>query len=79
MQNYVENCGVHFFCFRSEKTFLGKSTQKNQNRQFKVKFGSKTNVNMQNSMLMFLVSVLDHKYLSWANLVQKFTIVESEV
>ena len=79
MQNYVENCGVHFFCFRTEKTLLGKSAQKNQNCQFKVKFCSNANVNMQNSMVMFLVSAFEHKYLSWANLVQKFTIVESEI
>ena len=40
--------GVHFFCFRPEKPFWGKSGQKNQNRQFKLKFGTKTNLNMQN-------------------------------
>ena len=70
-------CGLHFFCFRPEKPVLGKSGQKNQNCQFKLKFGTKTNLNKQNSMMMFNFSVFDHKYLSWANLVQKFKIVFS--
>ena len=63
---------VYFFCFRPEKPFLGKSGQKNQNCQFKLKFGSKTNLNMWNSLIMFTFSVFVHKYISWANLVQKF-------
>ena len=66
MQNYVENmCSL--FCFRPEKPFLGKSGQKNQNCQF------------QNSVMMFTFFVFDHKYLSWANLVQKSKIVQSEI
>ena len=70
--------GVHFFRFRPEKLFLDKSGQKNQNCQFKLKFGTKTNLNMRSSMMMFTFSVFDHKYLSWANLVQKFKIVCSK-
>ena len=57
-------CGVLFFFSRPEKPFLGKSGQKNQNCQFKLKFGTKTNLNTQNSMMMFTFSVSDHKYLS---------------
>ena len=72
-------CGVLFFCFKPEKPFLGKSSQKNQNCQFKLKFGTKTNLNKRNSMMMFNFSVFDHKYLSWANLVQKFKIVQREI
>ena len=72
-------CGVLFFCFKPEKPFLGKSSQKNQNCQFKLKFGTKTNLNKRNSMMMFTFSVFDHKYLSWANLVQKFKIVQREI
>ena len=53
---------VYFFCFRPEKPFLGKSGQKNQNCQFKWKFGSKTNLSMRNSMMMFNFSVFDRKY-----------------
>ena len=50
---------------------MGKSGQKNQNRQIQLKFGTKTNLNMRNSMMMFTFSVFEHKYLSWVNLVQK--------
>ena len=64
-----------FFCFRPEKPFLGKSGQKNQNCQFKLKFGTKTNLNKRNSKMMFSFSVFDYRYLSWANLVQTFKIV----
>ena len=64
MRNYVENiCGVHFFCFRSEKPFLGKSGQKNQTRKFQRKFGTKTNLNMWNSIVMFTFLVFERKYL----------------
>ena len=48
-----KTCVVHFFCFRSEKPFLGKSSQKNRNCQFKLTFGTKTNSNMQNSIVIF--------------------------
>ena len=66
--------GVHFFCFRPEKLFLGKSRQKNQNCQFNLKFGAKTNLTMRNSMMMLTFSVFDRKYLP-ENLVQKIKIV----
>ena len=65
-------CSAHFFCFSPGKPFLGKSGQKDQNYQFKRKFGTKTDLNMQNSMMMFTFSVFDHKYFSWANLVKNF-------
>ena len=38
--NIQFNGGVHFFCFRPETPFLGKFGSKNQNYQFKLKFGS---------------------------------------
>ena len=38
--------GVHFFCFRPEEPFLGISGQKNENYQFKLKLGIKTNLNI---------------------------------
>ena len=47
-------CGVHFFCSRPEKPFRGKSSQKNQNCQFKLKFGSKADLNMKNSIMISL-------------------------
>ena len=42
------NGWVHFFWFRLEIPFLGKFGPENQNCQFKLKFGAKTNLNMQN-------------------------------
>ena len=45
--------------------------KKNQTCEFKLKFGTYTNSNMQNSMVMFTFSVLDWKQPFWANLVQK--------
>ena len=57
------------FCFKPE----------NQNCQFKLKFGSKSNSNMQNLMMTFTFPVFDHKYPSWGNLVQKLKIVQSEI
>ena len=51
--------------------FDGKFGPKNQNCQFKVKFGTLTNLNMQNSMVVFTFSALDWKHTFWGNLVQK--------
>ena len=68
-----------FFCFKPEKLFLGKSDRKNQNCQFMLKFGTKNNLKMRNSMMMFTSSVFDHKYPPWTNLVQKFKIVQSKI
>ena len=51
------------FCFQLEIPFLGKFGPKTQNYQFKLKFCTQTNSNMQNSMVMFTFSVFDWKYL----------------
>ena len=51
--------------------FLGKFSLKNQNYQFKLKFGTQNNSNRQNSMVLFTFSVLDAKQPFWATLVQK--------
>ena len=51
---------AHIFCVRPEKPFLGKSGQKNQNCQFTLKLGTKTNLNMRNSMMMLTFSVFGH-------------------
>ena len=56
-------CGAHFFCSGPEKPFFGKSGQKTRNCQFKLKFGTKTSLNMRNSMTMFTFSVFDYIYL----------------
>ena len=78
----IQICRIPWWCslflFSTGNTFLGKFGPKNQNCQFKLKFGTKTNLNMQNSMMIFTFSAFDHKYLSWANLVQKFKIVCSK-
>ena len=66
------------FCFRPEKTLLGKSGPTNQNCQFRLKFATRTNSNMRNSMIMFTSSVFDHKYPFRLNLVQIFKIVCSK-
>ena len=55
--------------------FLGKFGPENQNCQFKLKFVTSTNSNMQNSVVMFTFSVLSWKYPFWVNLVQKIKIV----
>ena len=55
--------------------FLGKFDPKSQNCQFKLKSGSYTNANMQNSMVVFTFFVLNRKHPFWANLVQNVKIV----
>ena len=42
-----------FSVFDLKYLFLGKFHRKNQNCQFKLKFGTETNLNMRNSMLIF--------------------------
>ena len=64
-----------FFLFLSGNALFGQFGPKNQNYQFKLKFGTYTNSNMQNSMVMFILSVFDWKYPFWANLVQKVKII----
>ena len=64
------------FFFSSGNTLFGQIwSKKNQNCHFKLKFGTYTNSNMQNSMVMFILSVFDWKYPFWANLVQKVKII----
>ena len=66
---------VYFLCFRAEVSFFGKFVPKDQNCQFKLRFGTMTSTNMQNSMVMFTFFILDQKYPFWAKLVQKFKTV----
>ena len=51
-----------FYHFWPEIPFLGKFGQKDQNCQFMLKFGTKTNLNMQNSVVVVIISVLYQKY-----------------
>ena len=43
--------------------------------QFKLKYNTKTNLNMQNSMVVFNFSVFDRKYSFRVDLVEKIKIV----
>ena len=68
------NSILRLFCFRPETPFLGKFGPKNQNCQFNLKFGTWTNSNMENSMVVFTFSVLDWKHPFWVNSVQNIKI-----
>ena len=70
---------MRIFSFRPEIPFLDKFGPKNQNCQSELKFGTYTDLNMQNSMVMLTFSVFDQKYLFLANLVQKTKIVSLKV
>ena len=70
----IQWCYSLFF-FWVEIPFLGKFGPKNQISHFKLKLGTYTNSNMQNSMVMFILSVFDWKCPFWANLVQKVKII----
>ena len=74
IQIYKFNDVVHLFWFQVEIPFLVKFGPKNQIYQFKHKFGTYTNSNMQNLMDLFTFSLFDWKYCFWANLVQKVKI-----
>ena len=63
------------FLFLTGNTFLAKFGPKNQNYQFKLKFGTCTNSSMLNSMVVFTFSVCEWKCLFWANFVQKVKII----
>ena len=62
---------VHLYCFLPEAPFLGKYCPKDQNCQFKLKFGTKTNTNntklqnIQNLMVVFNFSLSEPKYPFW--------------
>ena len=58
------------FLFQVENTFWSRKSK----CQIKLKFGAQTSSNMQNSMMVFILSVGDQKYPYCANLVQKIKI-----
>ena len=66
---------VNCFYFRPETLFFGKFGPKSQNCQFDLKFSTKNNLNMQNSVVVFTFPLLDRKYSFTANLVRKIKIV----
>ena len=51
-----------------KQTFWANFAKKNKNCQFKLKFGTGANSNMQNSMVTLIFFVLYGKHPSWANL-----------
>ena len=71
----MNTCTSAIFPFQPEIRFWANLDKKSQNCQFKLKFGSKSNSNMQNSIVIVTFSVLDQKHTFWANLVQKIKIV----
>ena len=64
----------YLFYFQLEITFLGKFGPTNQNYGFKLKFGTKANLNKRNSMIMFNFSGFDQKNPFWINLGKKIKI-----
>ena len=79
MHNYVVNMWCPLFLFQTRKTLFGQIWSKKSKLSVKAEIWyQETNLNMRNSMMMFTFSVFDHKYLSWANLVQKFKILCSK-
>ena len=60
--------GVHIFCFKLEARCLFKFGSTIQHCQFKCKFGSQTNLIMQNSLAVFTFPVSDGKDHFQANL-----------
>ena len=53
------NGALHFFYFRWETPFFGKFSPKNGNSKFQPKCSTKTNSNMQNSIVVFTFPNLD--------------------
>ena len=81
----IQICRIPWWCslfqFSTRNTFLGKFGPKNQNCQRSWYFVPRLIwiCGIVIIMIMFTFSVFDHEYLSWANLVQKFKIVQSEI
>ena len=65
---------VFTFCVLDGNNLLGKFGPKNLNCWFKLKFGTQSNLNMQNSVALFTFSVSGRKHSFWANLFQKIKI-----
>ena len=75
----IRICTIQWWCslslFSTRIQFVGKFGPKIQNCKFKLKPGTQTNSNKQNSKVVSTFPVLDQKYPFWANLVQKIKIV----
>ena len=62
----------------AEILFTGKFGRKEQSFRFMLKCGTKINLNIQNSMVMFTFSSFGWEYPFWTNLVLKFKITYLE-
>ena len=71
----IQWCCSLFFVFEWKCLFWANLVSKYQNCHFTLKFGTYTNSNMQNSMMLFSFFVFQWKYPFWANLIQKIKIV----
>ena len=73
---YAEfNVDFVFFGFGPKIFIFGKFGPKHQYSHFRIKLGSYTNLNMLNSMVIFIYPALDGKHPFWVNVVQKFKTV----
>ena len=70
----IRICKIEWWCslfpFLARSTFWGKLGPKNSNCPSKLRLGTKTNSNMQNSLVVLTLSVLEYKRFFWANVVQ---------
>ena len=66
----IQSC-CSLFLFWAWYNFSGKIWQKYQNCQFKLEFGTRSNSNMKNSMVMFSFSVFDRKYPFFGKFISK--------
>ena len=65
---------ITFSVLDRKPPFWANLVKKNHNCQFKLKFGTYTNLNMQNSVVVFTFSFSERKHHFWVNLVQKIKI-----
>ena len=77
----IRTCKIQWwyslFLFLIGNTLLGKFGPKSENCQLKLKLGTYTNSNMQNSMVMFTFSGFGQEFAFWANFIQKIKIASS--
>ena len=70
-------CWIWWWCsfvlLWTENILLGKFGPKNQNCPFKMKVDMKTNLNMLNSIVMFICPVVNEKYHFWATFLYKIS------
>ena len=62
MLNLLEYAESDFISCRLKAPFLSKFGPKNQNLQFKLRFGTQPNSTRRNSMVIFTFSVVDRKH-----------------